>query len=197
MPPAVYHASESDTWLTPRSIADRLGRVALDPCSHPRSLVDADLRAMGPEVDGVDGLELPWHEADGVVFVNPPYSTLGAWLAKCAAESDLGAIVVALVPARVDTAAFHSSVIGRARIGVLAGRLRFAIPVEEIDRKLAGLGPVTKRERLERMRANVDASGVCHVTESAPFPTVLLHWHPGPLAREIEAPFGDLGKWIG
>ena len=51
-----------------------------------------------------DGLSLPWH---GVVFVNPPYGrTLGPWVANAHHEVQEGRAqtVVALLPARPDTA---------------------------------------------------------------------------------------------
>ena len=73
-----------------------------------------------------DGLTLPWH---GVVFVNPPYgSTLGLWVAKARREVEEGRArtVVALLPARPDTAYWHEHVAGRAVVYFLRGRLRFS-----------------------------------------------------------------------
>ena len=72
-----------------------------------------------------NGLSLPWH---GTVFVNPPYGrTLGSWVAKAHREVELGhaKTVVALLPARPDTAYWHGHVAGRAVVYFLRGRLRF------------------------------------------------------------------------
>jgi site-specific DNA-methyltransferase (adenine-specific) len=62
------------------------------------------------------------------VFVNPPYGRgLAAWVAKARREVDEGraTTVVALLPARPDTAYWHDHVAGKAVIYFLRGRLRF------------------------------------------------------------------------
>ena len=72
-----------------------------------------------------DGLSLAWH---GTVFVNPPYGrALAAWVAKARREVESGRArtVVALLPARPDTAYWHEHVAGRATVYFLRGRLRF------------------------------------------------------------------------
>ena len=72
-----------------------------------------------------DGLSAPWR---GVVFVNPPYGrALARWVAKARREVELGhaRTVVALLPARPDTAYWHDHVAGRAAVYFLRGRLRF------------------------------------------------------------------------
>lgn len=179
----VYHSSESDTWLTPKTIADLLGPIAFDPCGHPKSLVRSELSVMLPD----DGLAYDWHQAPGLVFVNPPYSALGEWLAMCAQEAARGAKVVALVPARTDTRAFHEHVFPGARILFVRGRLRFAVPVEDLEAKHA---KKPSARLAKQIAACVD--GVCHETDSAPFPTVLVHWN----APEIEERFAHLGEWM-
>lgn len=75
-----------------------------------------------------DSLLRPWREAagGGLVYVNPPYSQVKAWMKKCAEEALEGAVVVALVAARTDTSWFHDYVWGEARaIGFFRGRLTF------------------------------------------------------------------------
>ena len=72
-----------------------------------------------------DGLSVAWH---GTVFVNPPYGRgLAAWVAKARREVEEGRArtVVALLPARPDTAYWHEHVAGRAVVYFLRGRLRF------------------------------------------------------------------------
>lgn len=58
--------------------------------------------------------------------MNPPYGRgiTGRWMAKVAAEVALGATVVALVPARTDTAWFHEHAIAH-ETRFVKGRLRF------------------------------------------------------------------------
>ena len=68
---------------------------------------------------------MAWH---GTVFVNPPYGRgLAAWVAKARREVEEGRAktVVALLPARPDTAYWHDHVAGRAAVYFLRGRLRF------------------------------------------------------------------------
>lgn len=75
--------------------------------------------------DADDGLSLSWN---GVVFVNPPYGrTLATWIAKARREVEEGRAktVVALLPARPDTAYWHDHVVGKATVYFLRGRLRF------------------------------------------------------------------------
>jgi site-specific DNA-methyltransferase (adenine-specific) len=68
-----------------------------------------------------------WRSAcDGLVYVNPPYSQARAWLAKCATESAEGIEIIALVPARTDTRAWHESIWRYAdAVCFWRGRLRF------------------------------------------------------------------------
>ena len=69
------------------------------------------------------------------VFCNPPYSRRTknnpgqeAWIKKAAEESCRpGAVVVMLIPARTDTAAFHRYIYNKAEIRFVKGRLRFLV----------------------------------------------------------------------
>lgn len=63
-----------DAQCTPRDLALELGAFDLDPCSNPRSHVQAATRYMLEE--GRDGLTLPWH---GSVYCNGPYSNPLPW----------------------------------------------------------------------------------------------------------------------
>ena len=125
------HAGNSSThqaWETPAELLQALSlvfkRFDLDPCTSRKSR--SRVRARINFTHGDDGLTLPWH---GVVFVNPPYGrTLGLWVAKARREVEDGRArtVVALLPARPDTAYWHEHVAGRAVVYFLRGRLRFS-----------------------------------------------------------------------
>ena len=125
------HAGNASThhgWETPPEILETLyevfGKFDLDPCAARKSRTRVRARVHFTEED--DGLSLPWH---GVVFVNPPYGrTLGLWVAKAHHEVQEGRArtVVALLPARPDTAYWHKHVAGRATVYFLRGRLRFS-----------------------------------------------------------------------
>src|SRR5690606_9313365 len=77
---------------------------------------------------GHDGLTRDWKNPDGsnaFVWLNPPYSEIGPWMARLA-DHDHG---IALVFARTETAWFFDSVWGRASaILFLRGRLHFCLP---------------------------------------------------------------------
>ena len=121
------NASVDHGWETPPELLASLhrvfGRFDLDPCAPRKSRTRVKARVhLTPEDDG---LTVAWH---GVVFVNPPYGrTLAAWVAKCRREYEAGRAraVVALLPARPDTAYWHDHVAGRAAVFFLRGRLRF------------------------------------------------------------------------
>lgn len=116
-------SAETDEWPTDQAVVDdlsaRFGPFTLDPCCTAES---AKAPAFFTMAD--DGLRQRWH---GVVFVNPPYSDVEAWVRKALAESASGCTVVLLLPARTDTRWFHLCLAAQARCEFLfaRGRLRF------------------------------------------------------------------------
>lgn len=107
---------EDDTHCTPRYLLDpietQLGPIGLDPCSHPRSVVNSELAVMlpvykfGAHPDVIatyakgakvilfgDGFARRW-DGDGLVFCNPPYSELDRWLWKAAWDGDEALLLV-------------------------------------------------------------------------------------------------------
>ncbi len=121
------NASTNQAWETPAALLEALhgvfGRFDLDPCASRRSRTRVRARVHLTQED--DGLSVAWH---GAVFVNPPYGRgLAAWVAKARREVEEGRAkaVVALLPARPDTAYWHDHVAGRAVVYFLRGRLRF------------------------------------------------------------------------
>lgn len=90
----------NQTRLTPAYILDivrKLGPILLDPCAAVGSLVQAENEVFFPDMDG---LYIPWHACGGLIFVNPPFCDLKAWLAKALAEQAIGAEIVMLCPVR-------------------------------------------------------------------------------------------------
>ncbi len=119
-------SSENQTWTTPLDLIGQILRAArrkrfdLDPCS-PRH--DGPVPARIRWTKDEDGLKHFWA---GLVFCNPPYGRLlSRWLAYCALQAAHGAVVIALVPARPDTKAWHWHIVGKAVVIMLRGRLRF------------------------------------------------------------------------
>ena len=116
-------SSKSDMWGTPQPFFDKLNRkykFTLDACANPEN---AKCEKYFTIED--DGLTKNW--ANEVVFVNPPYSDVGKWVAKAHYESTHNnATVVLLIPARTDTKYWHDYIMdGANRIYFIKGRLKF------------------------------------------------------------------------
>jgi phage N-6-adenine-methyltransferase len=125
---AYYSSSAFQGWETPADLGAALSRAVggfdLDPCAATKDRRRARVKAQLLLTVEDDALAIRW---SGRVFVNPPYGrALPTWLLKCATEAAGGAVVVALVPARTDTAWWHEHVAGLADVFMLGGRLRFA-----------------------------------------------------------------------
>lgn len=115
-------SSNTPEWATPQSFFDALNRefsFTLDPCSTHEN---AKCEKHYTKED--DGLTKSWEGES--VFCNPPYGReLPKWVKKCYEESQKGALVVMLIPARTDTGWFHDYIYGKAEIRFIKGRLRF------------------------------------------------------------------------
>jgi phage N-6-adenine-methyltransferase len=119
---AVMTASRSVEWYTPPALfadlAAEFGGFGLDPCCTPESALCPTYYTRED-----DGLTNPWF---GHVFMNPPYGkAIAGWMRKAWEEPQRGALVVCLVPARVDTAWWHEYAM-RGEVRTLRGRLTFA-----------------------------------------------------------------------
>ena len=139
-------SAKSDEWGTPRHLvaalraeftlgvdlaARRDNRVApayLGP-DHPEpSLRDALavdwsrlLRAMGPHVVG---------------FLNPPFSQIDAFLAKCWEERQRGAVLVTVLPHKTETVWYHELAVHADEIRQLRRRLVYLVDGQPVDSAL-------------------------------------------------------------
>ena len=98
-------SSQKMDWATPQGWFDYLNLefdFTLDPCAD---FDNAKCRKFYTPQD--DGLSKSW--VDERVFMNPPYGrALAQWMRKAYLEArDHGALIVCLVPARVDTKWWH------------------------------------------------------------------------------------------
>ncbi|AOV17840.1 hypothetical protein BJI67_12950 [Acidihalobacter aeolianus] len=136
----------------------------LDPCA-PADPAHRVVPAEFYYTQEDDGLSRSW-KVDAaipppVVFVNPPYSRISAWIDKCIDESRKGVVIVALVPSRTGTRWFERAVEHDAIVAPIPGRLRF------LRGQLAGsLSP----------------------GDAAPFDAALLIWNPELLCLRGAAP---------
>lgn len=131
-----------DDWETPQELFNELDRefhFTLDPCCTHESA-----KCAKHYTPAEDGLIQDW--GGETVFCNPPYSRQTrtnpgqiAWVQKCAGEARKpGTTVVALLPARTDTALFHEYIYGKAEIRFLRGRVSFRDHGQEIGKPLFG-----------------------------------------------------------
>lgn len=117
----VHFSSATCEWPTPQALFDELsvvfGGFTLDPCATPQN-------AKCPRFFTAeeDGLRQPW---TGRVFMNPPYGRqIDKWVKKAWEESQKGALVVCLLPARVDTRWWHDYV-RHGYVYFIRGRVKF------------------------------------------------------------------------
>lgn len=110
------HIGETNTWLTPLSLIQALGKFDLDPCGHKDHLTAEKMFCLP-----TDGLKEKWF---GRVWLNPPYGKDAAfWLEKMDKHFD----GIALVFARTDTK-WLQPIIKKHPIFLLEGRIKFERP---------------------------------------------------------------------
>ena len=119
----VMSSSKDMTWATPKEWFEYLDLefgFTLDPCCLHETAKCA--KHYTPEEDG---LAQSWQ--DERVFMNPPYGReIPKWMCKAYTEArDNGALVVCLVPARVDTEWWHRYA-SKGEVRFPKGRIRFA-----------------------------------------------------------------------
>lgn len=117
----LHFSSKKHDWPTPPEVFDPLNeefRFTIDVCATPEN---AKCSRYFTEED--DGLSRPW--GGEVCWMNPPYGrAISQWMKKAKEESEAGATVVCLVPARTDTRWWHDYA-AHGEIRFLKGRVRF------------------------------------------------------------------------
>ena len=117
----VMFSSKDQTWSTPISLFNRLNKefnFTLDPCCLPDSAKCQ--KYFTPEDNG---LIQDW--SNDIVFMNPPYNDMYRWVEKAYNESQKGATVVCLIPARTDTKYWYDFCMRASEIRFIKGRLKF------------------------------------------------------------------------
>jgi ParB family chromosome partitioning protein len=144
-----------DDWNTPERILAPTrvlagGRIGLDPCSNPTSLV----RSFVAWTRADDALSRSW-VGHGLVFVNPPYSKglLTLFAEKIGDEAIAGAEIVALVPANVEVAVWHDVFWQADAICFPRSRIRFLVDGKPKGTPLLGSGIPYFGPRPEAFRA--------------------------------------------
>jgi phage N-6-adenine-methyltransferase len=119
---SIHFRSDSSLWETPSALFEALHAefgFTLDACAIAEN-AKCD-RYFSPEDDG---LQQDW--GGQTVWCNPPYGiAIGRWVQKAYESAKAGALVVCLLPARVDTRWWHDYVIPYGEVRYLKGRLKF------------------------------------------------------------------------
>lgn len=114
------YSSDRGDWATPQRLFDLLNAefdFELDVCAQDWSAKCERYYTLAD-----DGLAQPWY---GRCFMNPPYGrTIDQWVQKAHDSAEAGALVVCLVPARVDTA-WWWDYCRYGEVRFLRGRLHF------------------------------------------------------------------------
>ena len=114
-------SSKTDNWATPLDFFFFFNKefcFNLDPCAD-----DENHKCEKYFTKIENGLLKDW--TGHRVFCNPPYGReIVQWVKKASVESE-NALVVMLLPARVDTKWFHEYIYNKAEIRFVKGRLKF------------------------------------------------------------------------
>lgn len=114
-------SSETCEWATPQNVFDEMNEkynFTLDVSATPEN---AKCSKFFTKDD--DGLRQSW--AGERCWMNPPYGRdMGKWVEKAFLESQRGALVVCLVPARTDVKWWHEWAM-RGDVVFIKGRLKF------------------------------------------------------------------------
>lgn len=113
--------SNSDEWTTPRWLFDRLNKRFLFSIDVAATRENRLCDAWYDSHD--DGLTQSWEGER--VFCNPPYSQISLWAHKFAFEAKNASLIVALIPARVDTRWWQDHIAKADLVHFIRGRLRF------------------------------------------------------------------------
>lgn len=112
-------SSNTDLWSTPQDFFDKIQSefmLDVDICA-----TDENHKCSSWFTKEIDGLSRNWWPSR--CWMNPPYGReIVKWVKKA---SESNTLVVALLPARTDTAWFWNYVQGKAEIRFVRGRLKF------------------------------------------------------------------------
>jgi len=118
----VAFSSKSNDWETPLDFFNGLNSIydfTLDPCATAETT-----KCPKFFTERENGLLQSWRGER--VFVNPPYSNIGAWAEKSYREyMRENVTVVMLIPARTDTKYFQKHCMEATSLGFIQGRLKF------------------------------------------------------------------------
>ena len=114
-------STNSNEWGTPQAFFDALDYEFNFTLDVAATVSNTKCKRFYTEED--NALYKPW---TGIVWCNPPYGRIiGKFVEKAYEESQSGATVVMLIPARTDTTYWHDYVMRSKQIRFIRGRLYF------------------------------------------------------------------------
>lgn len=120
---AAMVSSVRQDWETPQEFFNKINaefNFTVDVCAVPENAKCE--RYFTPEIDG---LAQDW--TNDICWMNPPYGRMyqDKWIRKAYEESQKGATVVCLIPARTDKKIWHEIILPYAEVRFIKGRLKF------------------------------------------------------------------------
>lgn len=114
-------------WEFIHAVESKFGEIGFDLAADAANS-KAGRGPIGPlnfysELD--NSLIQPWHTLSGNLWLNPPFKRVSPWAHKCAEEASLGAKILLLTPAAVDTNWWRDFVHEKARVLFLSPRIQF------------------------------------------------------------------------
>lgn len=175
----IHFSSGKDDWATPQALFDEMnkkyGPFDLDVCAtKENSKCGHNYLGLGTYYSPdtfVDGLIAQWHMIGVKCWMNPPYSRgqQAKWVKKAYEESQKGCTVVALLPARTDTRAFHTYIwdtaLAAPKAGVKVEFLKGRVKFENTKSKANRVSPSSKEE-------------ATRAKHGAPFPSMIVVFSP-------------------
>lgn len=173
---SVVHSSGCPNWRTEDALFEALHRefrFAWDlAATAANRKVD---NYLGPDHENPalrDALQVDWTGGRGARFFNPPFSRedgnpIDPWIAKADVDSRKGdAPIVGLIPSRTDTRWWSKHVRHAVEIRHIPHRVRFYLPVDELE--------VVNAARAEAGKPPISSG------QSAGFPSAVVVWRPQP-----------------
>lgn len=114
-------SSKSNEWSTPQDFFDELNKEFGFTLDVSATAENAKCQKFFTEKE--NGLVQDW--SNEICWMNPPYGrSIGKWIEKAFTESQKGATVVCLIPARTETRYFHEYCF-KGEVRFIRGRLKF------------------------------------------------------------------------
>jgi site-specific DNA-methyltransferase (adenine-specific) len=128
----LHFSSKRQDWETPQDLFDRLNEKYQFTLDLAASKDNTKCESYFTEE--TNSLDKHWFLLKGWLWLNPPYGReVKDWVNKCNLEAELGAKIIALLPARVDTLWYHNYIYRKYYHTFLKGRLKFEINGEKTD----------------------------------------------------------------